>query len=361
MDSRRLAVIGSLGLMFVLVVGASGFGCDPEPGDTVDVGPLNDGPGFRGITGGTATNWEIWKGVVAVYTTQGYYGSLCTGTLIDPRVVLTAGHCVYNPSEGLNSINNPDNVQILGGANLDSGAYLLSNVTEVVKHPEWTGSLDGGVDLALIYLTTAVNYVDCYGVRQGAYPTVGTEGVIVGYGNSTSSGGSGIHRWGETHLLQVYSNLIELGNPAGTCQGDSGGPLFTEQSDEWVVTGVTSFGDAYTCDPMGGNWSVTVQTYRNWIEMQVIDWTGNGLDCSTADGDVDTDTDTDADSDADTDVDSDADSDADGDSDTDGDADGDREDDYFGMDQDNPIQCDCRSAGASQQPSTLAMLLRSLF
>jgi hypothetical protein len=130
--------------------------------------------------------------------------------------------------------------------------------------------------------------------------------------------------------------------------------------DEWMVTGVTSFGDAWTCDPMGGNWSVTVQTYRNWIEMQVIEWTGNGLDCSTADGDVDTDTDTDVDSDTDTDVDSDSDSDVDGDGDVDSDGDADDEEDYFGMDQDNPIQCDCRSAGASRRPSALAMLLRSL-
>jgi len=361
MDPRRLAVIGLFGLLTTLAIGASSLGCVTEgPTEEVNVGPLHHGPGFNGITGGTPTNWEIWKGVVAVYTSSGYYGALCTGTLIDPRVVLTAGHCVYYPADGINSINNPGNVQILGGANLDSGAYLLSDVTEIVKHPEWNGTLDGGVDLALIHLSTAVTYVDCYGVRQGAFPSVGEDGVIVGYGNNTTNNGSGIHRWGNTTLLDVYSNLIELGNPTGTCQGDSGGPLFTDVGGEWMVTGVTSFGDSYTCDPMGGSWSVTAQTYRNWIEQWVIEWTGNGLDCSAVDGDVDSDTDSDSDVDSDVDADTDADSDSDSDSDGDADGDADGEEDYFGMDQDNPIQCDCRTAGAARSGSLLAALLAVL-
>jgi V8-like Glu-specific endopeptidase len=327
--------------------------CD-EGIQVVDVEVPEESRGFQGIVGGEETNWESWKGVVAVYTTVGgYAGGLCTGTLIDPEVVLTAGHCVYYPSDGIDSISDPGSVQILGGANLNSGAYLISDVEEVVKHPEWTGNInDMGVDLGLIRMTDYVTVVPFYGVRQGTFPQVGDEGIIAGYGNSTTGSGSGVHRWGETTILQVYSNLLELGNPAGTCQGDSGGPLFTDVNDQWVVTGVTSFGESSTCSPTGGSWDVMVQSYRSWIENQVISWTGHGLEEGQTDADVDSDSDSDSDSDADSDSDSDADSDADGDTDSDADGDGDYTGDDggnerpFGLDSENPIESSCSTVAA---------------
>jgi V8-like Glu-specific endopeptidase len=359
-ETMKTTRLLSLALSAGLIAGAAAFqaGCDDEPFEIVDIDVPPDRPGFTGITNGTATNWEIWRGVVAVYTTMGQYGSLCTGTLIDPQVVLTAGHCVYYPSDGLNSLNNPGSVQILGGANINTGAYLLSDVSAVVKHPQWNGTLDGGTDLALIKTSSAITMVPYYGVRSGNYPSVGSSGVIVGYGNNTTGSGSGVHRWGNTTLLEVYSNLIELGSPSGTCQGDSGGPLFTDVGGQYVVTGVTSFGDSYTCDPNQGSWSVTVQTYRPWIEDQVIAWTGHGLGGGS--------TDADADSDADADADADADSDADNDNDVDGDADGDDDDDdendedgAFGLDDPNPLQS-CQAAAAKAPTAGLVSLAAGL-
>jgi len=317
-------------------------GCDEDgQHDIVQIDVPESAFDFLGITNGQPTNWEIWKGVVAVYNNA---GGLCTGTLIDPEVVLTAGHCVYYPSQGINVLNNPGAVQILGGANLYSGAVLLANVSAIVKHPTWTGdiSVQSAVDLALIRTATPVNSVPNYGVRSGAYPTVGTPGVVVGYGNSTTGSGSGIHRWGNTTIKQIYQNLLEHGTPAGTCQGDSGGPLFTEVGGQWQVTGVTSFGTSYTCDPNSGNWSVTVQTYRPWIENQVIAWTGHGLGGGS--GDADTDSDSDADSDADADADNDIDADSDGDADDTGD-DKTKKDNPFGLDNPNPLQS-CAAAPA---------------
>src|SRR5688572_22184405 len=40
------------------------------------------------------------KSVVGMFTVQGHYGGMCTGTLIAPNLVLTARHCVAPSDSG---------------------------------------------------------------------------------------------------------------------------------------------------------------------------------------------------------------------------------------------------------------------
>jgi len=335
--------------------GAAGEGCEA----------LGDGPlltegedhefGFGGIVNGTPTNYASWKGVIAVQGNQ----SLCTGALIDPEVVLTAGHCVYYPSDGINYASNPSQVTIYGGSNLYSGAVYISGASQIVYHPQWPGNLQTGneVDLALIHLNTTVTNVEYYDVRVDPQPTAGTPGIIVGYGLTVPSNqnSAGTHVMGETTLLQVSTNLIEIGDPAGTCSGDSGGPLFTQQGGKWVVTGVNSFVDSYDCLPQNGSWEMNVLSRRAWIEEQVVAWTGHGLGGGSPGGDADTDTDSDGDSDADGDSDTDVDGDSDSDSDGDDPLTGEMDDDEaFGLPSEG---CGCGVAGHGALATLLGRLL----
>ncbi len=144
---------------------------------------------------------------------------------------------------------------------------------------------------------------------------------------------AGVHRVGETKLLQVETNLIELGGETGTCSGDSGGPLFTFQGGQWVVSGVHSFVEDYDCPAAFGSWDFNVLTYRNWIEQVVYGWTGHGLPTG---GDADTDGDTDGDTDVDGDTDGDTDVDGDTDTGTDG---------TVGFNPPDNAGCGCSAAG----------------
>ncbi|MFO8073985.1 MAG: trypsin-like serine protease [Polyangia bacterium] len=259
--------------------------CAPGDRQGVPLEPPAGDPGL-GIVGGEATNYETWKGVVALFSDY----SLCSGTLIDPEVVLTAGHCVYLPSEGIDLVSNPSGLQIVGGADLyNQGAISLADAQDVVKHPDWNGNVQDqdAVDLALVYLDSPVSLVESYPVRDYPQPQVGDDGIIVGYGLSSYSDqySAGVHRAGNTSLLEVYADLIELGGDSGTCSGDSGGPLFTEQGGEWTVTGVASF-VSNQCQAADGSWNTNVLTYRAWVETQVESWTGHGLGDATVDTDI---------------------------------------------------------------------------
>ncbi|MDD5306982.1 MAG: trypsin-like serine protease [Deltaproteobacteria bacterium] len=332
--------------------GASGNGCEAIETVPLDLSSLdNDRPGFHGIVGGEATGYTQWKGVVALSLGQ---GGLCSGTLIDPEVVLSAGHCVYLPSENIDEISNPAQVRILGGADLMAGPINVAGVTEIVKHPTWNGNLNGGTDLSLLHLDTKVTSVEHYPIRLTPSPAVGTKGKIVGYGTIAynDQNNAGIHRMGDTTCLVVQPDLIEVGDPASTCQGDSGGPLFTEQNGQWAVTGVTSYGTSAYCDAMKDGWDVNVTAYRDWINEVVTQWTGHGID----EGDTDTagtDTGTGSDTGDDTSVDSDTGTETDGLS-------GNDADDLSSPDAIGDSGCGCREAGRLAPTPFLGFLLAAL-
>ncbi|MCU0663891.1 MAG: trypsin-like serine protease [Myxococcota bacterium] len=233
-----------------------------------DGAPVESAP--QSIVNGTETNYEQWKGVVGLFTGM----SICTATLIAPDIALSAGHCVFLPSQNVNYVKNPQDLMVIGGPQMASEDFL-SYASKVIKHPQWQGNLWGNaVDLSLIKLENPAEDQPYYHLREAPSVKVGDKGWIVGYGKSYDDGNAsnldddataGIHRAGETTVQTVQSRILELGSPTSTCQGDSGGPFFSQQNGKWVVTGVTSFGQG-RCFASGGGWDVNVLTYRKWIE-----------------------------------------------------------------------------------------------
>jgi secreted trypsin-like serine protease len=257
---------------------------------------------FEGIVNGEETNYESFTGVIALYLSLGTSGAMCTGTLIDPRVILTAGHCVYGPGDGIDAITHPEDLMILGGPDLNDQPNIIyyPDVEAVVKHPEWGGQITfNSVDLAMVKLKDPLTTTEMYRVRESDDFDVGTTGKIVGYGLSSSAdqNSSGIHRMGDTHVQNKLAHYINLGDPAGTCSGDSGGPFFTMVDGYWQVTGVTSLGLSGECDPYSGNVDVNVVMYRGWVDDTMNDFVGYGLADVPHEEDTDTDTDTDTDPD----------------------------------------------------------------
>jgi hypothetical protein len=217
---------------------------------------------------------------------------LCTGTLIHPMVVLTAGHCIRRNVGGetmYDYTSQPDALRVMGGA---SGEVPVGAVAALLVHPDWTG--DPAVaenDVALLRLAEGAVGLEPMRLRALPGPSVGDAAVIVGYGSdmiAIPQDEALAHRQGRTTILQISDTVLEIGGEANSCAGDSGGPVLTEQDGEWVISGVISYG-TNNCDVDEGGFALNVLGSCSWLDSAFSQLLGEGaapLDCGMAPRDM---------------------------------------------------------------------------
>lgn len=168
---------------------------------------------------------------------NGGSAGFCTGTVVAPRVVITAAHCTKNLSS----------VTVVTG----SGNFVASSIH---YHSSYNGSLEdhdiGVVKTSQDLPTRVIDVLSTNDMVQNELTIIGG----YGYSNGVSGTGGGTLR-GATALLNTFAGhsigTIYTGNDehGDTCNGDSGGPLLVKRNNEWVLAGVTSNGNA-NCTPV---------------------------------------------------------------------------------------------------------------
>jgi V8-like Glu-specific endopeptidase len=204
------------------------------------------------VVGGTATT--AYPAVAFLYSefSDTDAAQLCSGTLITPRVILTAAHCVEFPGGA------PERYLAYFGSTVleetDPVGTEPVDITRYEYHPTWNiDDLEGGHDIGLVLLSRPVQGIAPMRInRKPVDELVGQDVHLVGWGRTTGEGEDfGVKREATSRLSSANDLLIEYGSAtANTCQGDSGGPNFMTIDGEEVIAGITSYGSV-GCDQYG--------------------------------------------------------------------------------------------------------------
>jgi trypsin len=233
------------------------------------------------IVGGNDASPGEYPSVAEI--TFGAFG--CTGTLISPDTVLTAGHCGSLTGAAVASPASypPALINVTIGS-YHSGDGEKAPVKSATVSPKYL--LVDGNDVTVLKLTknSAKAPTKVAGAGERGLWTAGTLATISGWGVTTEGGDApntlqeaNVPITTDDYCGAAYDNfdastMVCAGYPQGgvdTCQGDSGGPLFSGSGAARRVVGATSFGDGCAQPGKPGVYArVADAPLREWIRSQ---------------------------------------------------------------------------------------------
>jgi secreted trypsin-like serine protease len=254
-----------------------------------------------------AARWSFIGALVGSDAQSQYDGQLCGASLIAPRFVVTAAHCIQvragvdTNAQGLRVVLK---TSTLDTKTLGTGETRARTVSDVFVNPRFAENAGGGFhdDVAVLELAepvTGVTPVTLIQANEGALWGAGSGGpdaFIAGWGDTdpagkgvaaqkfpialrqataplrsdtacstTLGGGYGTAFERATNLCAgtLQSSTSQLG--IDSCQGDSGGPLLVAAPDGTTrLTGITSWGEG-CAQKNFGSYS-RVDALRGWID-----------------------------------------------------------------------------------------------
>lgn len=269
--------------------------------DISDSGNMEDSSNDR-IIAHVAGGREAVPGQFPSYVKLGYgpfdittVGSDCAGTLVGPKTVIGAAHCIQN-------LHRLDYLTVIVGSNSPGRSKLRSyNVERLCHMDEFCNLKEGSTylplfDMMVLELTENVEYNEyvqpaClpYGVDPMLNSNDGDQFETVGLGFMNNHYGmpekllfTRMHRKCISEDIMRYKNL---GAPiqcyvgirgSHTCHGDSGGPLYYERRHRGTgekrqfLAGIVSFGvDTCSVKPGTEGFFADIEGFENYIPKMI--------------------------------------------------------------------------------------------
>lgn len=186
-----------------------------------------------------------WPWIVALYINNNQ--TFCGGFLVDYQYVVTAAHCV----DGITASTITVYAGIQKRSSLSSGQSRVVSAVNVNSGYSSSSSVN---DIAVLTLASAFNATDtvakCCTTSDTSLPSTGENGVVAGWGTTSSSSGLSDDLLQTVIQVKSFSTCGVSGTSDGRfcagheqtspCNGDSGSPFMTSVNNLWTCTGIVS-------------------------------------------------------------------------------------------------------------------------
>ncbi|MCJ2033272.1 trypsin-like serine protease [Methylobacterium sp. J-068] len=193
-------------------------------------------------------------------------GGVCTGIVVAPDAVLTAGHCVAARAE--HRVHYKD----------EAGTPVLAEIAARALHPGYDAGAVAGrrrsIDLALVRLAAPLPARFVTASLSAAMPRAGERLTLSGYGVAApgDARSTGTYRSVDLGVIEPHGPsriLVWLGaGPGGAsaCHGDSGGPIAAGTS----ALAVSAWVAGKACG--GLSQGILLGPQRAWIDRTLSGW-----------------------------------------------------------------------------------------